>query len=89
MVTEKAHLQEVRRRLRSGLFIYKSGYDTTIQMIDEVINSNKIQEETFYTVADMEAAYEYGQDDCGEFGNVKGFGSFIEEYNNKIKPQVK
>ena len=37
-------------------------------MIDEIISRN-----TSYTVEEMKAAYEYGQDDCGEFGNIKGF----------------
>lgn len=74
-------LQEIRRRIRSGLFFNKDGYDTTIAMIDEIIKKETDKKEKSYTHEDMRLAYEYGQEDCGEFGTVKGFGSFIEEHD--------
>ena len=42
-----------------------------------------------YTEKDMKAAYEEGQDDCGEFGTVRGFKLFISNYNSPTETSNK
>ena len=56
----------------------ESGFNELSIISDELKNNPVLERETF-TKEDLKKMYDAGQEDCGEFGNVRGFDAMFEE----------